>query len=284
MQSREFRGLLGMAALLVLLAVPDLASAHSLYILSGRHRVSEGKKSPLFFCYGHHFPVDDGVRAAKLASVSVHAPDGAVTRFGPRKETGLQSRMVEYAKPGVYVLTAETTPGYYTKWVDKKGRNRNTVKPMSAIKDQASSVVTALYSKQCAKTYVRCGEADGMFQARVGLPLELVPVQDPTALKPGDVLTLKIFMDGQRYFGPGHIDATYDGYSTEAEDLYLPVSETSGDTVTLSLDQPGRWFIRYYVKTPAPQGAKGDYLQQKRTATLVILVPNERRRPRPDHH
>lgn len=284
MRLRQLRGTLVLAALLALLAVSDLASAHSLYIQSGRHRVSEGKKSPLFFCYGHHFPVDDGVRAAKLASVAVHAPDGVVTQFGPREETGLQSRMVEYAKSGVHVLTAETNPGYYTKWVDKKGRDRSTIKPMSAIKDDAASVVTALYSKQYAKAYVRCGETDGTFQARVGLALELVPVQDPTALKPGDVLTLKIFMDGQRYFGPGHIDATYDGYSTEAEDLYLPGSETSGDTVTISLDQPGRWFIRYYVKSPAPPEAKGDYLQQKRTATLVILVPNERRHPRPAHH
>nr|WP_321974337.1 DUF4198 domain-containing protein [Pseudodesulfovibrio indicus] len=281
---KSLRGGLGLAALFALLAVSDLASAHSLYIQSGRHRLNEGKKSPLFFCYGHHFPVDDGVRAAKLASVAVHAPDGAVTRFGPRQETGLQSRMVEYAKPGIYVLTAETNPGHYTKWVDKKGRNRSTIKPMSAIKDQASSVVTALYSKQYAKTYVRCGETDGTFQARVGLPLELVPVQDPTALKPGDVLTLKIFMDGRRYFGPGHIDATYDGYSTESEDLYLPGEAVTGDTVTLSLDRPGRWFIRYYVKTPASQEAKGDYLQQKRTATLVILVPNERRHPRAEHH
>jgi hypothetical protein len=31
------------------------------------------------------------------------------------------------------VLTAETNPGYYTVYVDKKGRQRHTIKPKSAI-------------------------------------------------------------------------------------------------------------------------------------------------------
>ena len=270
--------------LLFLMAGAEFASAHSLYIQSGRHRVSEGKKTPLFFAYGHHFPVDDGVRANKLASIKVYGPAGQVAELEPHEDTGLQSHMVEYAAPGTYVLTAETNPGYYTKWVDEKGRDRSTIKPMSAIRDKASKVLKALYSKQFAKTYVRCGEPDGKFIGRVGLPLELVPVQDPTALKQGDVLTLKVFRDGRRYTGAGHWDATYGGYSTEAEDQYHPGVEVTGDTIRISLDQPGKWFIRYYIKTDAPEDKKQEFLQLKQTATLVVLVPNERKRLHPGHH
>ena len=260
------------------------AAAHSLYIQSGRHRVAEGKKTPLFFCYGHHYPVDDGVRANKLAAVLVHDPAGNTTRLSPRQDTCLQSQMVEYAAGGTYVLTAETNPGYYTKWVDKKGRDRSSIKPMSAVRDKAAKIVKALYSKQFAKTYVRCGEPDGQFIGRVGLPLELVPVQDPTTMKPGDVLTLKIFRDGRRYAGPGHWDATYGGFSTESEDLCHPGTAVTGDTISVPLDQPGRWFIRYYIKSDAPAEKRDEYRQLKQTATLVILVPNERRRPKPGHH
>ncbi|MCJ2163357.1 MULTISPECIES: DUF4198 domain-containing protein [unclassified Pseudodesulfovibrio] len=255
----------------------EIASAHSLYIQSGRFRVSEGKKTPLFFAYGHHFPVDDGVRFNKLAFIRVYDPTGKVTEIAPRDETCLQSHMVEYGTNGTYVLTAETNPGFYTKWVDKKGRDRNSIKPMSEVRDQASEIVKSLYSKQYAKSYVRCGEPDGKYQAHVGLPLELVPVQDPTTLKPGDTLVLKVFKGGKRYFGAGHWDATYGGYSTEAEDLYHPGAEVSGDTIRVSLDQPGRWFIRYYIKTDAVPDKKDAYLQLKQTATLVVLVPNERK-------
>lgn len=271
-------------ASLFFLVGADLARAHSLFIQSGRHRVSEGKKTPLFFAYGHHFPVDDGVRANKLAFVKVHDPAGNVMEFAPREETGLQSQMVEYDAPGVYVLTAETNPGHYTKWVDKAGRNRNSIKPMSAVRDRASEIIKSLYSKQYAKSYVRCGEPDGRFAGRVGLPLELVPMQDPTALKPGDTLDLMVFKDGKAFAGNGHWDATYGGYSTESEDLHHPGREVAGDSFRVLLDHPGKWFIRYYVKTDAAPDKVEEYMQLKQTATLVVLVPNERRQPRPEHH
>lgn len=262
----------------------ELAHCHSLFIQSGRHRVKEGKKTPLYFAYGHHFPVDDGVRRKKLNTVQVIDPSGEASTVELRDETCLHSYMVEYEKPGVYVLTAETNPGHYTKWVDLKGRDRSSIKPMSAVKDKASKILKALYSKQYAKTYVRSGESDGMYQARVGLPLELVPMQDPTTLKPGDVLTLKVFRDGSRYSGKGFWNATYSGYSTESEDMYHPGEDVTGDTIKVSLDQPGKWFIRYFIKTASTADKQDEYMHLKQTATLVVLVPNERKQPRPNHH
>jgi len=192
--------------------------------------------------------------------------------------------MVEYEKPGTYVLTAETNPGHYTKWVDKKGRDRSTIKPMSAVKGKASKIVKSLYSKQYAKSYVRCGDPDGKFAARVGLPLELVPMQDPTTLKQGDVLTLKVYREGKPYASKGHWDATYGGYSTESEDLYHSGVDVKGDTIKVALDQPGKWFIRYYIKTDATAEKKDEYLKLKQTATLVVLVPNGRKQLQPAHH
>jgi len=261
----------------------ELALAHSLYIQSGRHRVAEGKKTPLFFAYGHHLPVDDGVRAKKLASVKVFDPAGNVTEFSPRDETGLQSQMVEYGVLGTYVLTAETNPGFYTVWKDEKGKERHSIKPMSALKGKAAEIIKSLYSKQYAKSYVVCGDSDGQYMGRVGLPLELVPVQDPTAMRLGDVLVLKVFKDGRRHAGTGVWSATYNGFSTEAEDMYHPATEVTGDTLTIPLNHPGRWYIRYSIKSDTPDEKKDEYMQLKQTATLVILVPNERKTPQPSH-
>ncbi|MFP4049592.1 MAG: hypothetical protein ACLFT8_06550, partial [Desulfovermiculus sp.] len=49
--------------LVVVFVLPSLSSAHSIYIQSSRYKVSQGQESPLFFCFGHHFPVDGGIRA-----------------------------------------------------------------------------------------------------------------------------------------------------------------------------------------------------------------------------
>lgn len=266
------------------LLMPALAQAHSLYIQSGRHMVDEGKATPLFFCYGHRFPVDDGVRAKKLKRIRVTAPDGSGTDLAVRNETCLHSYMVDYEQPGTWVLTAETNPGFYTKWVDKKGRQRSTIKPMSAIRDKAQEVEKSLYSKQYAKTYVTCEQPSAQFPAHVGLPLELVPGRDVYGLRSGDALKLTVYRDGTPYHGPGAWDATYTGFSTQPEDMYHPRTQVDDGTFTLPLEKPGRWFVRFFVKTDATPDKRNEYLQLKETATLVIEVPNERIRPRAIGH
>ena len=270
--------------LLHVLAQPIPALAHSLYIQSGRHAVDEGKATPLFFCYGHRFPVDDGVRANKLKRVRVIAPDGTGTDITVRNETCLHSYMVKYDTPGTWVLTAETNPGFYTKWVDKKGHQRSTIKPMSAIKDQAQSVEKCLYSKQYAKTYVTCGPPSQQFPAHVGLALELVPSGDVFSLRKGDALELTVYRDGVPYHGPGAWDATYTGFSTQPEDMYHPRTQVEDGAFAVPLDHPGRWFVRFFIKTDATPDKREEYMQLKQTATLVVEIPNERIRPHAEGH
>ena len=274
-----------LAALLVGLSIgAEYASAHSLYIQSSRHKVDQGKSTPLFFCYGHHFPVDDGLRRNKLRTVKVHDPSGQVAEIPLRNETCLHSYMVEYDLPGTYVLTGETNPGYYTQWIDQKGRRRHTIKPMSELKDQASEIITSLYSRQYAKTYVFCSEPSAEFPAHIGLDFELVPQSDISRLKPGDVLELKIYKKGKPFNGKGEWDATFSGFSTEAEDLFYPKSEIEGGIIRVSLTHPGRWFIRFSAKADAPVEQRDQFKQTKDTATLVIELPNQRKRPRTGGH
>ena len=71
--------------------------------------------------------------------------------------------MVAYDQAGTYVLSAETNPGYYTVYTDQKGRQRHTIKPMSAIVDQAEKVTKSLFSKQFSKTYVVCEAPSATF-------------------------------------------------------------------------------------------------------------------------
>lgn len=200
----KWRSRVRVITVLVLFSLlPVGAYGHSLYIKSSRYQVKEGKRSPLYFCYGHHVPVDDGLRAKKLKSVRVHTPSSEVQEIAIRNETGLHSYMVSYDVPGTYVLTAETNPGYYTVYIDKKGRERHTIKPKSAIADKAKEVKKSLYSKQYTKTYVVCETPSNDFPARVGLPLGLVPSKDITTLKAGDELELKVYFNGNLYTGEG---------------------------------------------------------------------------------
>ena len=276
---------LGVLALLAgCSCLPSMAQAHSLYIQSSRYQVSVGKRSPLFFCYGHRIPVDDGVRAKKLKSVQVHQPGGEVQQMAIRNETSLHAYMVQYEKPGTHVLSAETNPGYYTVYLDKKGRERHTIKSKSAIAHQAQEVKKSLYSKQFSKTYVVCKEPSASFPARIGHKLELVPSQDITKLKSGDTLELKVYFKGQPYQGKGTWDGTYNGFSTESEDFYYSKTQVSGPVIKVFIPRPGRWFLRYFIKIEATGAEKERYSQEKNTATLVFQVANPRKRPKSSGH
>ena len=281
------RSICCLGALILLFCVAfqvENVSAHSMYIQSSRYKVHKGKSSPLFFCYGHHMPVDDGVRAKKLKFVKVHAPTGDIRSIKTRDETCLHSYMVAYDTPGTYVLTAETNPGYYTMYIDKKGRKRGTIKPKSQIVDKAKEITKSLYSKQYTKTYVVCEEPSAQFPASIGMPLELVPTKDITQLKAGDDLELEVYFNGALYEGEGFWDATYMGFSTEAEDNFHQRRSVTGSTLTIPIPNAGRWFVRYFVKLPAPEADKDKYTHMKHTSTLVFQIPNERKTPKAEGH
>ncbi|MBI9090089.1 MAG: DUF4198 domain-containing protein [Desulfobacterium sp.] len=247
------------------------AFGHTLYIQSSRYHVHEGKQSPLFFCYGHHIPVSDGLRAKKLNNIKVHTPQGAVREIDIRDETSLHSYMVDYDTPGTYVLTAETNPGYYTIYIDKKGREHHVIKPKNRVKDKAQKIITSLYCNQYTKTYVVCDTPSPKFPARVGLPLELVPTKDISTLKPGETLELTVWSNGKPFNGEGSWDASYNGYSTEAEEMfYKKTTVANGETLKVPITQSGRWFIRYSTNIDATGKALNACNQLKQAASLVF--------------
>jgi len=271
-------------AAVTFVSVSTEVSAHSLYIQSGRFYVSEGKATPLFFCYGHHLPVDDAVRGKKLSYIRVTAPDKSVQDIKIRDERSLHSYNTPYEETGTYTLTAETNPGYFAIYYDKKGRRRHSLKPLNTFIDNAKEVKSSMRSSQWAKAYVVSGKASAEFPAFAGLPFELVPAKDITALKKGDTIEFQIFNNGKAYTGEGHWDASYTGFSTESEDMYIQKTYSGNGKFTLPIDVEGRWFVRYFTKTDAPEDKKHLYMTEKRTATIVFEVKNERKRPKIDSH
>ena len=273
----RWAALVGFAASFML---PIAAHAHSMYIQSSRYNVDLGKESPLFFCYGHRVPVDDGIRGKKLKSVMVHTPTNGIKTIQVRDETSLQSYMVKYDHSGTYVLTAETNPGFYTVYIDKKGRERHATKPIKAVKENAAEIKKSFFSKQYTKTYVVCGEASKKFPAKVGLDVELVPLSDITKLKEGDTLKLQVHHNGKPYNGEGQWDATYNGFSTQPEDMFIQKQKVNNGLIVMPIERAGRWFVRFSLKTPAPEKDREKYLQAKQTSTIVFEIANKRISPK----
>lgn len=247
------------------------AFTHTLYIQSSRYNVSEGTKFPLFFCYGHHIPVSDGLRGKKLHNVSIHTPGGEVKTVEVRDETSLHSYMVDYNTPGTYVLTAVTTPGFYTVYTDKNGKEHHVIKPKTRLRKDADKIITSLHTSQYTKTYVVCDAPSPVFPARVGLTLELVPTVDISTLKPGDTLELTVWNNGKPFMGEGNWDASYSGYSIKSEDMfYKKTTIKDGEPIRVKISKSGRWFIRYDTRVDATGEELKLSNQLKQSSSLVF--------------
>jgi len=96
-----------------------------------------------------------------------------------------------------------------------------------------------VYSKH-AKTYVRVGEpgSDRSWAEPCGLGLEIVPEADPTALRAGGELPVRILRDGKP-FPSFPVGLVREG---EAQGI-LQTTDAEGRT-TFHLDKAGRWLLR----------------------------------------
>ncbi len=270
--------LIFLVSLLCVWAGVQTSMAHTMFIQPTQFHLRQGKSSPFLFCYGHNIPFADGIRGKKLKAVSVISPAGDALAVSIRNETSLHSYMVDYNTPGTWILTAETTPGFYTVYVDKKGKEHHVIKPLSAVRDQAEKVVMSLFVKQYSKSYVACNSpSKGEFPV-AGLGLELVPKNDLFALKQGQTLELEILKDGKPFTGQGVWDATYNGFSTQAEDMFFPKTKVKGSRFSMVIEHPGRWFLRYTTSEDAPEAERENYHKLKLSTSMVFQVDNERRR------
>lgn len=96
-----------------------------------------------------------------------------------------------------------------------------------------------VYTKH-AKAFVRVGDADAdpSCLAPVGLAIEFVPVVDPTALRAGDTLEIKVLKNGKPFpgFAVGAVCGA-DGAAT--------MQRTSADgVVSFPIHQEGPWLVR----------------------------------------
>lgn len=254
------------------------AMAHTMYIQPSHFQVSKGKSSPFFFCYGHRVPVDDGIRAQKLQQVVVIPPGGEARTIVLRDETGLHSCMVDYDMPGTWMVAARTTPGFYTVYLDEKGREHHVIKSLDHVKDKAQKILMSLFVKQYSKSYVVCDKSSNGSMPVAGLDLELVPAADLFSMKPGQTLEIQILKDKKPYEGKGAWSATYAGFSTCSEDMYYPASKVKGSRFSILIDQPGRWFVRYVTGQEAPESKKEQYHELKLSTSMVFQVENQRKR------
>lgn len=162
---------------------------------------------------------------------------------------------------GLAPKSIELKPDQVKEYLDEIGASDSVRR---AWKEQNPKRWRELYTKH-AKTFVRVGQTQGdrSWAEPVGLALEIVPEKDPTALRPGEDLPVRVLLQGKPApaFSVGLVG------QGEAHGL-LKATDGEG-RVSFPIGKSGRWLIR---ATDVRRSSKSGVEWESDFATLTFEV------------
>jgi uncharacterized GH25 family protein len=246
-----------LVVLIAVLAAGARLAAHDFWLAAAPWVVAEPRRLVVTANVGEHFPRADSPTTADRIDVwRVIGADGELTM--PREfhmEGQSVAAAVTLPAPGSYlgVMTIkareiEMTGQEFTDYLREEGLDQIISTRKASGQDSAPALER--YARY-AKLVVRNGGGDGAHLTRpIGLKAEMVPTRDPSSLRPGDSLTVRLLVDGRPVEG-ALITARPAARSPGGR---IDVRTDAEGRVTLALPESGPWLLRT-VHMAKPQEA-----------------------------
>jgi len=248
-------------AVLSVLVIPVAISAHDVWVsLDGKPE--KGKRLIMQFPSDHTFPAGNGefVPHKYMAKTYVIKPGGK--RMSVEKQSGNRYRSAQKLdKDGTYVIVSGKKWLYWTQttrgW--KEGVN----------KTQLKNPLKGVYSGKFTKSFINTGSGSGKaWKTRVGHDLEIIPLNDPSLLKKGDTLVIRVLYEGKPFNGT--VSATYDTYSDKRDDFLLSVKQGKKGVYRVPLKHAGNWLVKAGLRVPKGNDEKCDEKMYSSTITFKV--------------
>ena len=270
-----------LAVLLALTAAP--LAAHDTWILARRAEVGAGEAARFDLTSGEKFP----------APQSAISPD-RIARSGLRlRGKTLRLRGRETEKKALLLTSATEARGVATAWVELKPKSIDLAPDEVAeyvaeigyadiARDPAAEPTSRwreIYRKH-AKAFVKVGSgADASWRDPVGMALEIVPESDPTALRAGESLPVRVFDGGKPAAG-----FALAAVAAGSPERTLVRTDADG-RARFVLDRAGPWLLAG-TKLSRSTRQDADWESDFTTLTLSVApappaVPTPRAAPRP---
>ncbi len=262
-------------ALVLLLAVAGTLAAHDLFIKPASFFLAPNTSSQAYIVNGTFTRSENAVAYDRVRDLSVVGPPGhAHPDAAVWSATGDTSVLrFTTGAAGTYVLGASTLP----RTLKLEGKDFNAYLKSDGVPDvlaartkdgELGKPARERYHKH-VKTLVQVGDTRSEhYETALGYPAELVPVDNPYALKRGATLRLKALVDGQpvanQYIVTGGRTRaggrlTSAGLRTDAEGI-----------VRVPLTATGQWYVKFIHMTKASGDTAVDY--ESKWASLTFEV------------
>ncbi|MGH7476998.1 MAG: DUF4198 domain-containing protein [Longimicrobiales bacterium] len=246
--------ILALSAALAAVAVTGVF-AHDLFLKLGSYHVPPHSSVAVLVLNGTFSQSEGPVARDRIAHLTLLSPAGRVRLDTAALTPGDTSVLaLRTGEPGTYVIGLSTLP----RRIDLAADDFNQYLALDGIPDllieraakkQLGQPARERYSKH-VKALLQVGnDRSDSFGAVLGYPAELVPLENPYALSLGGVLRVRALVKGE----PVANQLLLAGGETAAGE---PITEQSvrtdpQGTARFTLDQPGRWYIKFIHMAPA---------------------------------
>ena len=247
-----FRTVLLALAAFALTAISAPVLAHYPWIT-----VTEGDAGPAFRVhFGHRFPAEGRLQPHQLQAARLIAADGIT------HELALEDHELHSLPPlgeGAHLLVVEQNLSFWSRTHEGGRRASREQYPDAFSCSQSANVMKAIVG----------GGAGVAWGREQGHPLELVPLSDPSTLRTGDPLEVRVLLHGAPW--TGEIRATYAGYEGQGEEAYAVRVATNAEGVARFVPAvAGHWLVLAHAGEDFPDPAICDRRSYHSTLTFAV--------------
>ena len=218
--------------------------------------------------WGHSLPVDDITNSVNaripIEEFCLINPDGHKIQLHKPKsdiakpfistndydifDADIASQKIALKKEmqkGVYLIEAFSKIGFYTEYIDNKGRKRLSMKSQDKVRD-LKKVLFSLQYQAFAKSYLTIGE--WITPKPIGHALEIIPLTDLSNVKVGDLVEFNVRFYGKPLsYSPKSIEyITAYSSSFGLSDNFALFSYISAGKAQFRVQSAGQWLVNVF--------------------------------------
>lgn len=243
---------------LITLCIGVTASAHDLFMKLDSYFLMPNSKASVRLLNGTFRKSDGLVARERFRDISLFAPDpsGPISQSVVWRDEGKTTVMeIRTGGPGTYLAGVSTKP----REIDLKAAEFNDYLRHDGIPDtlaerikfnELKKDVRERYSKHVRAIFQVGDKLSDDYKRQLNYPAEIIPQQNPYALKVGDTITVLCTVEGQ----PARHQFLMAGWESRGGKLHvLDLLETRADSngfARVKLAGAGKWYIKFIHMTP----------------------------------
>lgn len=262
-----------LCAIIVCLCSYGLFCAHEFWLWPSAFRPRPGQEVQLDLLVGENFEGELwGKRSQRVLSLDLHSATDSVSLLGQAQRSDSLPIRFTCAKPGVYVLAMRSRNSYielggadFEAYLLEDGIEN--IAELRRQRGQAEQPARELYQR-CAKALLQAGKKQDETWGRVcGMPLEIVPLKNPYALRPGSMLPVRVLFEGK----PLANVVVRSWHKTPRQATRSERHRTNSDGVAeISLGARGVWMISLVHMLENADASQSDYQSYWGSLTFAL--------------